>query len=103
MPTLVYRHLVEALQQCTALAAASADEAALELLVGLPLVPLADLSTEAGGLEAGKLSVCAGRGCVGRVAVVLEAAVELAIVAEVEVVELLAICWNLPRSRLCSK
>ena len=40
----------------------------MALLVEFPLPGVEDaavLSTEAGGLEAGKLRVCAGRGCVG--------------------------------------
>jgi len=40
----------------------------MALLVEFPLPGVEEaavLSTEAGGLEAGKLRVCAGRGCVG--------------------------------------
>lgn len=85
----------------------------------------ADFITEAGGFEAGKLSVCAGNGCVGSAAILgeeaaeaaaataaacwaavtaLEAAEEEAVVEEVVAeAELLAICWTLPKSRLWSK
>lgn len=77
----------------------------------------ADFITEAGGFEAGKLSVCAGNGCVGSAAILGEEAAEAAAAtaaacwaAEEAVVEevvaeaeLLAICWTLPKSRLWSK
>ena len=82
----------------------------------------ADFKTEAGGLEAGKLSVCAGKGCVGSAAMLGEEAAaaaaaaaacctaleppelaEFAAVVDEVVEELLAICWTLPKSRLWSK
>ena len=86
------------------------------------------MSTDAGGLEAGKVNPCAGKGCVGSDAILedigVEATLLLVAVEAVEAVEitdvvlepaeavipplaelelLLAICWNLPNRRLCSK
>lgn len=79
---------------------------------------VAVLSTEAGGFEAGRLRVWAGRGCVGSAILedTFEAEPAFAEPLAVEEVvnpelpsllpllpELAAICWNLPKSKFCNK